>query len=123
MRTSVPGGLKASTLSTAGSASTDLGETSTSRAFYCYVRPTPMLDFRALNTSIRYARAADGVSIAYWSIGPGPPLILMPTLLSHVEFEWQTRRRYLYEHLAENHQLIPRYDGRGLGYPIATRWM
>lgn len=73
-----------------------------------------MVEFDALNTSIRYARAVDGVSIAYWSIGAGSALIIMPTLLSHIEYEWQTRRRYLYEHLSEKHQLI-RYDGRGRG--------
>jgi pimeloyl-ACP methyl ester carboxylesterase/DNA-binding CsgD family transcriptional regulator len=73
-----------------------------------------MLESRIVNTSIRYARAADGVSIAYWSLGAGPALVVMPTLMSHIEFEWQTRRRHLYEHLSEDHQLV-RFDGRGRG--------
>ncbi len=67
-----------------------------------------------MDTNIRYVRADDGVSIAYRVLGSGPPLVIMPTLLSHIEFEWQTSRRGLYERLAEHHQVV-RYDGRGQG--------
>ncbi len=36
---------------------------------------------------IQYAQTADGVSIAYWTLGEGPPLVMMAdTLWSHIRF-------------------------------------
>jgi DNA-binding CsgD family transcriptional regulator/pimeloyl-ACP methyl ester carboxylesterase len=66
-----------------------------------------------MDVSIRYARTLDDVSIAYWSVGNGPPLVLMPGLTSHVRVDIAARRK-LYERLSAHHQLI-RYDGRGQG--------
>ena len=63
---------------------------------------------------IPYAQTTDGVSIAYWTVGTGTPLVVMPTFpFSHVELEWQMReyRRY-YERPIENINVI-RYDNRG----------
>jgi hypothetical protein len=38
---------------------------------------------------IRFARATDGVAIAFWSVGEGVPLVHMPWLpWSHVQLEW-----------------------------------
>lgn len=65
---------------------------------------------------VRYVRTADGVSIAYWKIGHGPPLVILPTLLySHVLEEWETpewRRGY---EIAALKRTVVRYDGRGTG--------
>jgi class 3 adenylate cyclase len=64
---------------------------------------------------IQYAKTSDGVSIAFWTLGNGTPLIHMPVLLSHVQLEWEIPEcRRWYERLAERRQLV-RYDGRGLG--------
>ncbi len=65
---------------------------------------------------IQYAQTKDGVSIAYWTIGGGMPLVYMPTIpVSHLEIEWQNPEfRRLYERLAEKRQLV-RYDSRGTG--------
>jgi len=65
---------------------------------------------------IQYARTTDGVSIAFWTLGEGMPLVLMPTPpWSHIQLEWQEPgRRRFYEHLAEKRKLV-RYDGRGSG--------
>jgi len=66
---------------------------------------------------IQYAKTADGVSIAYWTLGEGGvPLVHMPVLgYSHVQLEWQIPEwRLWYERLAEKRKLI-RYDGRGSG--------
>ncbi len=38
---------------------------------------------------IQYAQAADGVSIAFWTMGEGMPLVVMPALFSHIQMEWQ----------------------------------
>jgi pimeloyl-ACP methyl ester carboxylesterase len=64
---------------------------------------------------IQYAKTEDGVSIAYWKIGAGPPLVLMPDVTtSHVQLEWSTTRRRVFELLAGRATVI-RYDCRGTG--------
>ncbi len=65
---------------------------------------------------IQYAKTEDGVNIAYWSLGEGPPLVQMPMIpWSHAQREWeQAPWRSLYQYLAERRRLI-RYDGRGSG--------
>ncbi len=70
---------------------------------------------------IQYAKTTDGVSIAFWTLGEGPPLVHMPVItLSHIHLEWQNppRRRW-YEGLAENRMLVY-YDGRGSGLSDRT---
>jgi class 3 adenylate cyclase len=65
---------------------------------------------------IQYAKPADGVSIAFWTLGEGTPDVHMPMLpWSHIQLEWQNpgSRRW-YERLAEKRKLV-RYDGRGSG--------
>ena len=65
---------------------------------------------------IQYAKTSDGVSIAFWTLGQGQPLVQMPALpWSHIQLEWQNpgSRRW-YEALAEKGKLV-RYDGRGSG--------
>jgi class 3 adenylate cyclase len=64
---------------------------------------------------IQYAQTADGVSIAYWTLGEGTPLVHMPLMFSHIQLEWQWPEcRRWYERLAEKRKLV-RYDGRGTG--------
>jgi class 3 adenylate cyclase len=65
---------------------------------------------------IQYAQTTDGVSIAFWTLGEGVPVVLMPAIpWSHIQLEWQNPgwRRW-YERLAEKRKLV-RYDGRGAG--------
>jgi len=64
---------------------------------------------------IQYATTSDGVSIAFWTLGEGAPLVYMPDLFSHIQLEWQNPAiRAAYERLAERRMLV-RYDGRGRG--------
>ncbi|MGH2354605.1 MAG: alpha/beta fold hydrolase, partial [Chloroflexota bacterium] len=65
---------------------------------------------------IRYAIARDGISIAYWTLGDGPPLVyLAGPPWSHVEL-WQLPEcRRWYERLATGRTLV-RYDVRGTGW-------
>ena len=71
-----------------------------------------------MEPKIRYAKSADGTSIAYWMIGDGEarPLLYMPTMpWCHIEREWaipELRRRY--ERLAAGRRLV-RFDARGFG--------
>ncbi|MEE8345905.1 MAG: adenylate/guanylate cyclase domain-containing protein [Dehalococcoidia bacterium] len=65
---------------------------------------------------IQYAKTKDGVSIAFWTLGEGMPLVHMPTTgISHTQLEWQfPEYRRWYERLAEKRMLV-RYDSRGAG--------
>jgi class 3 adenylate cyclase/DNA-binding CsgD family transcriptional regulator len=65
---------------------------------------------------IQYTHTADGVNIAFWTLGEGMPDVLMPNLpWSHIQLEWQMpEARRWYERLAEKRKLV-RYDGRGTG--------
>ena len=67
-------------------------------------------------TGIQFVTAADGTSIAYWSVGSGPPIVLIHNfVLSHAELEWEVPSlRSFYEALAEHHQVI-RLDPRATG--------
>ncbi len=65
---------------------------------------------------IQYAKTKDGVSIAYWTMGEGIPLVTMPFLpFCHLEAEWWVPTfRLWHERLAEKTRLV-RFDPRGSG--------
>jgi len=64
---------------------------------------------------IQYATTADGVSIAFWTLGEGMPFVHMPLLFSHIQLEWQFPEcRRWYERLAAKCRVV-RYDSRGMG--------
>jgi class 3 adenylate cyclase len=65
---------------------------------------------------IQYAQTADGVSIAFWTLGKGMPLVHMPNLpWSHIQMEWQfAGYRNWCERVAEK-RMVVRYDCRGSG--------
>jgi class 3 adenylate cyclase len=69
-----------------------------------------------MEPQIQYAQTKDGVSIAFWTLGEGMPLVVMPNIpFSHIQLEWRMpEMRRWYERLAENRKLV-RYDGRGSG--------
>ncbi len=77
--------------------------------------PTATTPQRELEQSIRFCQSADGVRLAYATIGAGPPLVKAANWLSHLEFDWQSPiwRHWLIG-LAQQHTLI-RYDERGCG--------
>jgi pimeloyl-ACP methyl ester carboxylesterase len=64
----------------------------------------------------RYARAADGVQIAYQVTGSGDlDLVLMQGAVSHLELQWEDPRlSRLFERLSAFSRLI-RFDRRGMG--------
>src|SRR5439155_15298484 len=66
---------------------------------------------------IRYAKTADNVSIAYWTLGEGGmPLVIPPSFaFTHVKMEWEIPEiRSWYEQLAARRQIV-RFDSRGTG--------
>lgn len=65
---------------------------------------------------IRYATTADGVSIAFWTLGEGSPLVYMAGgPWSHIELWDIPECRRWYERLAKKRMLV-RYDVRGTGF-------
>ena len=69
-----------------------------------------------MDPRIQYAKTADGVSIAYWTLGEGQALVEMPALpFSHLQLELQVPLwRAWDERLAERRAHV-RYDPRGTG--------
>lgn len=67
-------------------------------------------------SGIQFVASHDGTRIACWSLGSGPPLLVLHNFtLSHAELEWEIGSvRSFYEALAEHHQVI-RLDPRGAG--------
>ena len=64
---------------------------------------------------IQYAKTEDGVSIAYYTIGEGTPMVVMPGTASHLQYELDDpQRRDWAERTAEGRMLV-RYDQRGFG--------
>ncbi|MEE8347686.1 MAG: hypothetical protein V3S20_10085, partial [Dehalococcoidia bacterium] len=58
---------------------------------------------------IQYAQTKDGVSIAFYTLGEGKPLVQMVPW-SHLQLEWQVPAlSRWYEYLAEKRMLV-RYD-------------
>ncbi|WP_214406270.1 alpha/beta fold hydrolase [Pseudonocardia lacus] len=63
---------------------------------------------------LRYARTADGVTVAYQVLGSGPPLVWLPSL-GNLVAQWRVPvLRATYERLARAHTLVL-YDSRGMG--------
>jgi class 3 adenylate cyclase len=65
---------------------------------------------------IQYAKTADGVSIAFYTLGDGMPFVYLPDIPdTHIQMEWQIpMSRRWNERLAEKRMLV-RYDARGWG--------
>jgi DNA-binding CsgD family transcriptional regulator/pimeloyl-ACP methyl ester carboxylesterase len=65
---------------------------------------------------IRYTKTSDGVSIAYWRLGNGAPVVQLPSFPhSHILKEWEIpAQRRMFEMAASDGTFV-RYDGRGTG--------
>ncbi len=65
---------------------------------------------------IRFTRTADGVSLAFWSAGEGPPIVITPYhLYSHILMEWKNEvNGGILRRLAQRRTVV-RFDGRGTG--------
>src|SRR5262249_11386105 len=64
---------------------------------------------------IRFCTARDGARIAYSVMGEGPPIVKTATLMSHLQFNWESPIwRHWIEGLAAQNRLVS-YDKRGSG--------
>ena len=76
---------------------------------------SPLRGLPRPSQEIRFCTAADGVGIAYATVGEGRPLVKAPNWLTHLEFEWSSSvwREHWVE-LAKDYQFV-RFDQRGCG--------
>jgi DNA-binding SARP family transcriptional activator/pimeloyl-ACP methyl ester carboxylesterase len=66
-------------------------------------------------STIRYVRSSDGVSIAYADVGDGYPMVFLGGWMTHLEKDWDSPvMRYFLTHLSDSYRLI-RLDQRGNG--------
>ena len=64
---------------------------------------------------IRFCRAADGVRLAYATVGDGPTVVKAANWLSHLDYDWESPVwRHWWRELAQRYRLV-RYDDRGCG--------
>ena len=63
---------------------------------------------------IQYAKTADGVSIAFYTLGQGMPLVYTGSL-SHIQLEWQDAENRRWLQRLSTSRTVVRYDGRGTG--------
>ncbi len=64
---------------------------------------------------VRYCKSFDGAEIAYAVTGEGPPVVLLPNWLTHLEYQWRSVAwRPWLEALSSRYRLL-RYDPRGCG--------
>ena len=87
-------------------------------ALACASRPISRISYilPAMERDIRYCTTADGVSIAYWTFGEGPPLVYIaqPVLTSTAGDYKLTTTRNWFERLASERRIV-RFDPRGTG--------
>jgi pimeloyl-ACP methyl ester carboxylesterase len=77
--------------------------------------PPPATTPRGSEQEIRFCRTADGIGLAYSTIGTGPILVRVLGHFTHLEAEWQwPDLRLFWERLADEFTVV-RYDGRGMG--------
>lgn len=68
-----------------------------------------------LRQQIRFCRTADGTSLAYATVGDGPPLVRSAHWITHLDYDWQSPVwRHWLVGLAR-HRTFVRYDERGCG--------
>ena len=64
---------------------------------------------------VRFCKSFDGTKIAYAVSGEGPPVVMMPSWLTHLEYQWRSAAWQPWlEALASRYTLV-RYDPRGCG--------
>jgi pimeloyl-ACP methyl ester carboxylesterase len=74
-------------------------------------RPLSVADDQHVGT----CTAADGVKLAWSTVGDGPPLVKAANWLSHLAYDWVSPVwRHWWRDLSRHHQLL-RYDERGCG--------
>jgi len=68
-----------------------------------------------MKQEIQFCTTSDGLSIAYSSVGSGPPFVKAANWMNHLELDWRSPVwRHMLDEFSRDQQLI-RYDERGTG--------
>lgn len=68
-----------------------------------------------MEQNIQFCTTSDGVSIAFASVGSGPPFVKVANWMNHLELDWHSPVwRHLLDEFSRDRTLI-RYDERGTG--------
>ena len=68
-----------------------------------------------MDQEIRFCKTRDAVTIAFSSVGDGPPFVKTANWMNHLELDWHSPVwRHLVEEFAKDHRFL-RYDERGTG--------
>ncbi len=85
------------------------------RFFPTVVDDGPRTNVANRQQEIRFCSALDGVRIAYSTMGHGPPIVMPPPIVTHLEADLvEGPMADVYEALARHHTLV-RFDLRGTG--------
>jgi len=68
-----------------------------------------------MEPQVQYVRSADGVSIAFFEMGEGVPLILSPNIWDHLTVGWRDEGRDASLRLVRDGFRLVRYNMRGMG--------
>ena len=68
-----------------------------------------------MEPQIQYVKTSDGVNIAYYTIGQGPPLLFLTMPISHLEAEWQIDSLRMVLTATAQQSTVIRLDPRGFG--------
>jgi DNA-binding winged helix-turn-helix (wHTH) protein/pimeloyl-ACP methyl ester carboxylesterase len=83
--------------------------------FLASVRNGPQNGAASTKQDIRFCSTVDGVRIAYSTMGQGPPVVIPPQLVTHLEADLvEGPLADVYDALARQHTLV-RFDMRGTG--------
>lgn len=68
-----------------------------------------------LKQRVKFCKTSDGTTIAYASVGEGPPILKSANWLNHLEYDWESPVwRHIFRDITRENTLI-RYDARGNG--------
>jgi pimeloyl-ACP methyl ester carboxylesterase len=74
-----------------------------------------------MQQQIGFCTTADGVRIAYATVGTGPPLVVVPYAPCHLGLEWEEPHVRDFWETIGRHHLIVRYDKQGCGLSDRNR--
>lgn len=64
---------------------------------------------------VRFCKSFDGTKIAYAVSGCGPPVVMMPSWLTHLEYQWRSIAWQPWLEVLSSRYSLVRYDPRGCG--------
>src|SRR5215469_12160568 len=76
---------------------------------------------RVMQQQIGFCTTADGVRIAYATVGTGPALVVAQWAPSHLGLEWEEPRVRAFWEAIGRHHLVVRYDKHGAGLSDRNR--